>query len=132
MKYLFDTNVCIFIARKTHPLLHERLKTLAEGEAAMSVVSYCELMFGAHKSQRAVSNIRTLNRLVEAIPVLPMFPEIAHRYGHIRKTLEIQGNPIGPLDLLIAAHALSLKLTLVTNNIREFRRVEGLQVEDWC
>ena len=98
----------------------------------MSVVSYCELMFGAHKTQRVVSNIRTLNRLAEAIPVLPIFPEIAHHLGHIRKTLELQSNPNGPLDLLIAAHALALKLTLVTNNVREFGRVEGLPLEDWC
>ena len=132
MKYLFDTNVCIFIAKKNHPLLHERLETLAEGDAAMSVVSYCELMFGAHKTKRVVPNIRTLNRLVEAIPVLPIFPEIAHRYGHIRKTLELQGNPLGSLDLLIAAHALALKLTVVSNNVREFGRVESLPVEDLC
>jgi len=132
VKYLFDTNVCILISRKTNPHLLERLKSLNQGEAGMSVVSYCELLFGAHKSQRPAHNTRTVNHIAEAIPVVPFFADAANHYGHIRKTLEQKGTPIGPLDLLIAAHALALKLTLVTNNIREFQRVEGLRVEDWC
>jgi tRNA(fMet)-specific endonuclease VapC len=132
VKYLFDTNICIFISRKTNPLLLEKLKSLNQGEAGMSVVTYCELLFGAHKSQRPAYNTRAVNHIAEVIPVLPFLPDVANHYGHIRKILEQKGTPIGPLDLLIAAHALSLKLTLVTNNTREFRRVEGLLVEDWC
>ena len=132
MKYLFDTNICIFISRKNNPLLLQRLESLNQGDAGMSVVSYCELLFGAHRSLRPAHNMRTINHIAEAIPVLPFFPDVANHYGHIRKTLELKGTTIGPLDLLIAAHALALKLTLVTNNIGEFRRVEGLRVEDWC
>jgi len=87
VKYIFDINICIFIARKTHPLLQKMLESLAEEDAVMSVVTYCELVFGSHKSHRAISNMRILNCLVEVIPVLSLFHDMAAHYGQTRKAL---------------------------------------------
>jgi len=98
----------------------------------MSVVTFLELTYGACKSQRVVENLARLEQLERVVPAQPLDAQVARDYGRIRADLEQKGALIGAYDLLIAAHALSLGLTLVTNNVREFRRVPGLKVENWA
>jgi tRNA(fMet)-specific endonuclease VapC len=130
LKVLLDTDVCIAILNRD-----ERVRPYLERHAPsalrLSSITLAELRFGVAKSQqrkRAASNLRVLLRKVAALP----FDDAAtERYGELRALLEKRGSPIGPLDTLIAAHALSLGYVLATHNTREFRRVPGLKVEDW-
>ena len=98
----------------------------------MSIVTYCELVYGAWKSQRVEANLAKIEQLRFLIPVEPLETGAATHYGRLRSKLERIGSPIGAYDLLIAAHALSLGLILVTRNVREFARVRGLRVENWA
>ena len=132
MRYLLDTNICIYIAKQKPALVQARLERLQPGDVGMSVITHAELMYGAWKSQKAASNLAKLAQLRFAIPVEPLDPDAARHYGRLRAELEKKGSPIGAYDLLIAAHALSRGLTLVTNNVREFSRVAGLRVENWA
>lgn len=110
-----------------------RLVSDAGGRVALSAISLAELEFGLRASGRYEEKVPALRRLLLPFERLAFDPvECVHHYGRIRAALEKQGNSIGPLDLLIAAHALSVNATLVTHNTREFRRVPGLKVEDWC
>ena len=97
----------------------------------MSVITYGELLFGAERSASAAQALATVDQLTVAIPVLPLDPEIAAHYGSIRASLAAMGTPIGNNDLWIAAHARAARLTVVTNDESEFRRVPGLKVENW-
>jgi tRNA(fMet)-specific endonuclease VapC len=98
----------------------------------MSVITYLELVYGAWKSQRREENLERIKELELLIPVLPLDASTGRHYGQVRVELERKGSPIGAYDLLIAAHALSLELTLVTNNVREFRRIAQLRLENWA
>ena len=98
----------------------------------MSVVTYLELIYGAHKSQQVEANVARIRQLSDLIPVQALDAAAATHYGKLRAGLEKSGSLIGAYDLLIAAHALALQLTLVTNNLREFRRVPGLRLENWA
>lgn len=97
----------------------------------MSVITYSELLYGAWKSQSVEANLAIIDRLRSLIPVLPADSDMAEHYGRLRAALEKKGRPIGAYDMLIAAHALSRRLILVTNNAGEFSRVEGLRLENW-
>jgi tRNA(fMet)-specific endonuclease VapC len=97
----------------------------------MSIVTCLELVNGAWKSRRKQDNLAKVEELSQLIPVRPLDTAVADHYGRIRSELERKGSSIGAYDLLIAAHALSLDLTLVTNNLREFARIPGLRVENW-
>lgn len=131
-RYLLDTNICIYIARH-HPLaVRQRFAALRPGDAAMSVITYGELRFGAEKSQQPQQAIERLERLAALIPAEPMPLAAAEQYARIRARLERAGQPIGGNDLWIAAHALAEGLILVTNNVREFQRVDGLRLENWA
>ncbi|NNM59355.1 MAG: type II toxin-antitoxin system VapC family toxin [Legionellales bacterium] len=131
LKYLLDTNICIYIA-KTRPLnVLRRFESLATGVVGMSVITYGELSFGAQKSQYQETALTKLNELVDYIPVLTPDESVGMYYGNIRFYLERAGTPIGNNDLWIGAHALSLGLTLVTNNEREFKRIPDLKIENW-
>ncbi len=130
MRYLLDTDILIHIARRKSPA-ESRLARLRPGDAAMSVVTYLELIYGALKSQRPRENLAQVEGLRALIPVLALEADAAMHYGRVRAELEQKGTPIGAFDMLIAAHALALGLTLVTNNTREFRRVPGLRLENW-
>lgn len=131
MRYLLDTNICIYFANRQPPVT-ARITATRQGELAMSVVTYCELMFGALKSKRIGENIASVELLRTLIAVLPLQSDVAHQFGRIRVALERRGTPIGPFDMLIAAHALAANLILVTNNHREFSRVPGLKIENWA
>ena len=132
MRYLLDTNICIYISkRKPLSVLH-RLERLRAGDAGMSVITYLELVYGAWNSTRVESNLRNIEALRLLIPVQPLDAAAGRHYGSIRASLRRTGRLIGAYDLLIAAHALTLGLVLVTSNVREFARIPGLRVEDWA
>lgn len=132
MRYLLDTNICIYIAKRKPPSVLARLESLRPGDVGMSVVTYFALTYGAWKSRSVEANLANLERLRALIPVLSLDANAAGHYGRMRARLESRGIPIGTYDLLIAAHALSQGLILVTNNVREFLRVGGLHVENWA
>ncbi len=131
MDYLLDTNICIYIAKRQPTAVASRFEKLRPGDVGMSIVTYLELVYGAWKSARKQENVATVQELSRLILVQPLDTAVADHYGRIRSELERAGSPIGAYDLLIAAHALSLDLTLVTNNLREFARISGLRVENW-
>ena len=132
MRYLLDTNICIYIAKRKPPSVHSRFARLRPGDVGMSVVTYLELVYGAHKSQHPQDNLARIEELERLIPAQPLAPDAAAHYGTLRVELERKGSPIGAYDMLIAAHALSLDLVLVTNNTREFSRIQGLRLENWA
>lgn len=131
LKYLLDTNICIYIAKHKPPEVLARFNELEAGEVAMSVVTYGELYNGAMKSQHQAVALQKLAQLLTFIPALPLADTVGQHYGEIRSHLEQAGTPIGNNDLWIAAHARELGITLVTNNLREFERVPGLVAENW-
>lgn len=131
MIFMLDTDICIYIVKRKPASVLKRLESLQPGQLAMSAITFAELMNGAKKSQHVEANLARLNALGELIEIRPFDKQAAVCYGDVRSSLEKRGEMIGGNDLLIAAHALSLGWTLVTNNEREFGRVEGLKVENW-
>jgi tRNA(fMet)-specific endonuclease VapC len=135
-RYLLDTNICIYIRQKKPTELLRRFEQLRPGEAAISVITYGELVFsrqyGAEKSSHRSAALERLRELVLLLPALPL-PETAGQiYGKIRADLEFRGEMIGNNDLWIAAHAIAEHFVLVTNNEKEFSRVRGLKVQNWA
>ena len=131
LRYLLDTNICIYVAKQRPPNVAKRLAELTPGSVGMSLITYGELCFGAEKSQQRDAALATLHRLAELIPVVPLEAGASEAYGSLRAQLQRNGTPIGNNDLWIAAHALTLNLTLVSNNTREFERVPTLKLENW-
>lgn len=131
-RYLLDTNICIYIAKNRPAKVRRRFEQSTTGELAMSVVTFGELRYGAEKSQAQDRALATLTALAEAISVLTLPAEAGAHYGQIRAALERAGLPIGNNDLWIAAHARAAGLTLISNNRREFSRIEALRIENWA
>ena len=131
-RFLLDTNICIYIRRKRPEEVLRRFRTLKQGEAVLSVITFGELLYGAAKSVQRVEALERLEELAHLLPVLPLPEAAAEAYGIMRAELERKGQMIGNNDLWIAAHAKAAGLTLVTNNEREFRRVRGLKVQNWA
>ena len=130
LRYLLDTNAVSQLVRQPDGEVARRVAALEPGSFAISVVVAAELRYGAER--RGSSRLsRQLEAVFSAIDVLPLEEPVDRHYGAIRSELERVGQPIGSNDLLIAAHAKALGVTLVTNNLGEFRRVSGLVVEDW-
>ena len=132
MNYLLDTNMCIYIMNKRTAKTIKKFKSLEIGEVGLSSITISELQYGVAKSNKKELNRQRLNEFVAPLEILPYDELAAEAYGHVRFRLEKSGQPIGPLDTLIAAHALSRDLILVTNNENEFKRVENLKVENWA
>ena len=132
LRYQLDTNICIYIAKQHPPAVAMRFAKLPPGSVGMSLITFGELRFGAEKSQHQARALETLDRLRELIPVLEMQDGVGEAYGRLREQLERAGTPIGNNDLWIAAHALHLGVTLVSNNTREFERVPELKLENWA
>jgi tRNA(fMet)-specific endonuclease VapC len=130
-RYLLDTNICIYIRQKRPEEVLRRFRKLRPGEAALSVLTYGELLYGAAKSEQRVRAIEQLHELVRVLPALSLPEAAAEAYGTIRAELELNGEMIGNNDLWIAAHALAAGLILVTNNEKEFRRLRRLKVQNW-
>jgi tRNA(fMet)-specific endonuclease VapC len=130
MKVLLDTNICIAIINRDERV-RGHIESVAPSQLRMSAITLAELKFGIAKSlhvKRATANLRVL---LSKVAVVPFDEAACERYGELRAMLERRGSQIGPLDTLIAAHALSLKWALATHNTREFGRVPGLHVTDW-
>ncbi len=132
MNYLIDTNICIYIMNKRPPEVIERFKTFEIGQIGISSITVSELNYGVAKSQKKKQNAKRLDEFLTPFTILPYDENASKYYGLIRSELESQGNVIGPLDMLIAAHAISENLILVTNNEKEFQRIESLKVENWA
>ncbi|MDR2044095.1 MAG: type II toxin-antitoxin system VapC family toxin [Clostridium sp.] len=130
MMYLLDTNICIF-TMKQMPGILERFRRSQSGGIAISSITLAELEFGVSNSKAYERNRNALLAFSTLVEILPFDIPASAEYGKIRAALGKAGTPIGALDTLIAAHAKSQGLTLVTNNIREFQRVDGLVIEDW-
>lgn len=131
LKYLLDTNICIYIAKQKPSSVMHKFEKMEVGEVGMSIITYGELLFGAEKSQQPEKAEKTLLELSTLIPPLELTMDAAKQYGKVRAHLEKAGKPIGNNDLWISSHALSLKVILVTNNAREFSRVPHLKIENW-
>jgi tRNA(fMet)-specific endonuclease VapC len=130
-RFLLDTNICIYIRRRRPPVLLARFERLKLGEAVLSVVTYGELICGVGKSKFREQATKQLAELAGLVPIMELPPRAGEFYGAIRASLEARGEIIGNNDLWIAAHAKAAGLTLVTNNEREFRRIQGLKMQNW-
>jgi tRNA(fMet)-specific endonuclease VapC len=130
VRYLLDTNICVYIINRKPSAVIERFRQMMLGEVGVSSITAAELAFGVAKSGSA-RNRTALEKFLAPLEILPFGSDAIWVYGDIRSALERSGTPIGALDTLIAAHALSAKLTLVTNNLKEFQRVAGLRCENW-
>lgn len=133
MIHLLDTNILIYLLKNRPPQVAERIDALADEDSlAMSFLTWAELLQGAEGSQRREATLAQLDALARQVQVLyPGGPAICRHYAKQATALKRQGTPIGANDLWIACHALALGATLVSHNVREFQRIEGLQLADW-
>ena len=131
MAYLLDTNVCVDFLTGRYPAVVERVRRSSPDDLRLSTVVVAELRYGADHSAHRRTNHDRIDVLVAEIDCLDFDLEAAATYGRVRAALEAAGKPIGPNDMLIGAHALSQRLILVTDNVKEFRRIRGLNVETW-
>ncbi len=131
MRHLLDTNACVDYLTGRYPKVVARIQRSSPDDLCLSSVVVAELRYGADHSARRRTNHARIDVLIDEIACLPFDLEAAAAYGRVRAQLEAGGTPIGPNDMLIAAHAVSRGLTVVTDNLSEFRRVRGLKVESW-
>ena len=131
MRYMLDTNICIYSIKHKPEKVFLRLQEHDPSEICISSVTYAELIHGVEKSQAVEKNRLALTLLLANIEILDFDAYAAEYYGIIRADLERKGMPIGPLDMMIAGHAMSLNYTVVTNNTKEFSRVNNLILENW-
>jgi len=130
LRYMLDTNICINVIKDRPESLRRRFNRFAE-QMCISSITLAELFYGAEKSKRQTANFTAIEQICGQLTVLPFADRPAHHFAMIKCELEREGRPIGPYDLLIAGHARSEGLTLVTNAEREFARVQGLRIENW-
>ena len=130
-RYLLDTIICIYIHRQKPANVLKRFQKLKPGDAAISVITWGELMYGVAKSNQRIKALQLLEEFKSFVPVLPLPEQAGNTYANIRASFESRGTPIGNNDLWIAAHAKTVDLTVITNNEREFKRVPGLKVKNW-
>ncbi len=132
MKYMLDTNICIYVIKeKPESVIRKFLKNNPE-EMCISSITYAELLYGVEKSKAIQKNRIALSLFLSPIKILEFNDYAAQEYGQIRADLEQKGMPIGSMDMLIAGHAKAEDLILVTNNTKEFQRVAGLKLENWA
>lgn len=131
MKFILDTNICIYIIKQKPSKVLMRFKKYSVGDIGISSITLAELQYGVAKSLHIQRNQLALNEFVLPLEIAGFDEKVAMTYGTVRSYLEKIGKPIGSLDTLIGSHALSLGVTLVTNNTREFKRIKKLKVVDW-
>lgn len=131
MRYMLDTNICIYVIKYKPEAAVQNFLAHDPDDICVSSITYAELMHGVEKSQQIEKNRLALSMFLSAITVLDFDSSAAEAYGELRADLERKGTPIGPMDMLIAGHAKSQNLILVTNNTREFERVSDLTLQDW-
>ena len=131
MRYLLDTNICIYLIKQKSSIILEKIKNAQPLGVGISSITLSELEYGVQKSTLIDRNALNLLQFLTLFNVVPFDESAARIYGKIRATLERKGQLIGGMDMLIGAHSLSMNAILVTNNIREFKRIDGLQLENW-
>ncbi len=131
MKLMLDTNICIYLIKQQPPSIIERFLAHPVGDIGISSITVAELAYGVSKSRQSSKNRHALEQFLAPLQVAGFDQAAAWSYGRLRGQLEAKGTPIGSMDMLIAAHALSLEVRLVSNNVREFQRVPGLRLENW-
>lgn len=132
MKLMLDTNACIYLIKEHPSSVLERFASNPVGDIGVSVITLAELEYGISKSSRPARNREALEQFISPLEVASFDRDATAAYGKLRTTLEKKGQPIGSMDLLIAAHAISLDVRLITHNVKEFGRVPGLRIEDWA
>lgn len=130
-KYMLDTDICIFITRKSAPSLLERIESVPLEQQCISVVTLAELLYGVQLSSKKKANQEVVDLFAQHIEVLEWTSDAAKHYAEIRADLKKKGQQLGANDLLIAAHARSIGAVIVTNNVKDFGRVKGLKLENW-
>ena len=131
IQFILYTNICIYIIKQKPREVFDRFNALEISQIAISSITMSELSYGVHKSSKPHQNQIALAQFAAPLEILPYSDDASQYYGALRTRLEKQGTPIRALDMLIAAHALSLNCTLVTNNEKEFSRVPKLNIENW-
>jgi len=133
MKYLFDTNICIYLINNKYEYLIDRVENIGIEKIAISTLSIAELEYGIAKSKSLYKEENRIALMEFLLPfkLLPFEQNDAYEYGIIRSELQARGNIIGNIDMLIGAQAISNDLILVTNNVKEFKRIEGIRLENW-
>jgi len=131
MRFLLDTNICIYIIKRQPPQVLDKFRTLDISEIGISSITIAELEYGAYKSQRTEQNRVALNQFLIPLEIVPFDERATETYGQLRSQLERQGIVVGSMDMLIASQAIGLGLILVTNNVRELSRIPGLVIENW-
>ena len=131
MQYILDTNICIYIMNKRPQGVIQKFKQHDLGIIGVSTITVSELHYGISKSKKRILNAQRVQEFLIPLEIIPYDEKAAAVYGDFRCQVEERGKPIGPLDILIAAHALSRDLILITNNEEEFRRINRLKVENW-
>lgn len=131
MKLMLDTNICIAIIKQKSKGILDKFSDYQVGDICISSVTLAELRYGVAKSAHREKNEMALSEFILPLEVAHFDENAAQYYGDLRAFLEQQGTPIGPLDTMIGAHALSLDVTLVTNNVKDFKRIPNLKVIDW-
>jgi tRNA(fMet)-specific endonuclease VapC len=132
MRWMLDTNVCIYLIREQPASVLDRFAAHSVGDIGVSVITLAELEYGVAKSSRPARNRAALEQFVSPLEVGSFDREATAVYGRVRTMLEKKGQPIASMDLLIAAHAISLDVPLITHNVKEFGKVPGLRIEDWA
>jgi tRNA(fMet)-specific endonuclease VapC len=132
MRYLLDTNICIYLIKKQFPDIIPRLLQVGFDKVAISSITIAELEYGVANSSKSQQAQLALLQFIIPFEIIDFTVDAASWYGRIRKELKTKGLPIGAMDMLIAAIALANDLSLVTNNEREFRRIAGLKIENWA
>lgn len=131
MRFLLDTNICIYIIKRKPPQVLSQFQNLDPSDVGISSITVAELEYGAYKSQRIEQNRAALSQFLIPLEILPFDETSTRLYGELRSILEQQGTIIGAMDLLIAAQAKSHNLILVTNNVNEFSRIPDLMLQNW-
>lgn len=131
MRYMLDTDICVTLIRRKSPNLYDKVRSIGIGELGLSIITVAELQYGVQKGLHQEQNQQALLAFFSPFEIVDFNSDAAIAYGRIRADLEKMGERIGPYDLMIAAQAKTLGVVLVTGNVREFSRVDGLVVENW-
>ena len=131
MNYMLDTNICIYLIKQKPEKVLRHFKAHSLGDVGISSITLAELRYGAEKSQQVQKNRGALDEFTLPLEIVDFDEEAASAYGTVRAALEKAGTPVGSMDMLIGAHALSLGVTLVTNNMSEFKQIKNLKLVDW-
>lgn len=131
MRYMLDTNICIYAMKKNPKKVYEKLLEHEQDDICISSITYSELIYGVEKSEQKIRNRIALAVVLSKLNILPFDAKASEEFGAIRAELERSGKTIGMLDAMIAGHAKSLSCVLVTNNTKEFKRVKDLELENW-